>query len=85
MAIGVIMFLAWMALEVVYVAGMIAWGFETGQFKDIEEPKYRMLLDVEPQPWPGRKPALAVARSLSKELSQEPPALAKSDSTETPK
>ncbi len=68
------MFLAWMALEVVYVAGMIAWGFETGQFKDIEEPKYRMLLDVEPEPWPGRKTTPA-----------KPPALVKSDPTEPPR
>jgi len=82
---GIIMFLAWMALEVVYVAGMIAWGYETGQFKDIEEPKYRMLVDLEPQPWPGRKTAPAAARPAPREVNPEPPALAKSNPTETPK
>lgn len=55
MPIGIILFLVWMALEVVVVAASIAWGFENGQWKDIEEPKYRMLIDREPEPWPGRK------------------------------
>lgn len=55
MLIGLILWLIWMALEVVVVAAMIRWGFETGQWKDIEEPKYRMLMDHELQPWPARK------------------------------
>ncbi len=54
MPIGLIIFLAWMALEVVVVAASIAWGYENGQWKNIEEAKYRMLQDIEPQPWPGR-------------------------------
>jgi nitrogen fixation-related uncharacterized protein len=53
--IGFILWLVWMVLEVVVVVAMIRWGFETGQWKDIEEPKYRMLIDREPEPWPGRK------------------------------
>jgi nitrogen fixation-related uncharacterized protein len=55
MAVGIIVFVAWMALEVVVIAASIAWGFENGQWKDIEEPKYRMLIDHELQPWPGRE------------------------------
>ncbi len=51
----VVLFIAWTALEVVVVVAMIRWGFETGQWKDIEEPKYRMLIDREPEPWPGRE------------------------------
>ncbi len=54
MPIGVLLFLAWMALEAVVVLAMIVWGFENKQWKDMEEPKYRMLIDHEPQPWPGR-------------------------------
>ncbi len=54
MPVGIVLFLVWMALEVVVVAASIAWGFENGQWKDIEEPKYRMLIDREPEPWPGR-------------------------------
>jgi nitrogen fixation-related uncharacterized protein len=31
---------------------LFIWGWRTGQFREIEEPKYRMLEDREPQPWP---------------------------------
>lgn len=55
MLTDVVLFLAWTALEIVVVTAMIRWGFETGQWKDIEEPKYRMLIDREPEPWPGRE------------------------------
>lgn len=58
----IILFLAWTALEIVVVVAMIRWGFENGQWKDIEEPKYRMLIDREPEPWPGReKPPTSAA------------------------
>ncbi len=64
MPIGILLFLAWMALEAVVVLAMIVWGFENGQWKDIEEPKYRMLVDREPQPWPGReKPSSKAGRN----------------------
>ncbi len=53
--IGEIFWISWILLEIVVVIGMIVWGFETGQWKDIEEPKYRMLIDHEMQPWPGRE------------------------------
>ncbi len=60
MLLDVILFLAWSTLEIVIVIAMIRWGFENGQWKDIEEPKYRMMIDHELQPWPGReKPAKA--------------------------
>jgi len=49
-----VLFVAWTLLEILIVVVTIVWGFETGQWKDIEEPKYRMLIDIEPQPWPGR-------------------------------
>ncbi len=54
MLTDIVLFFAWTALEIVVVTAMIRWGFETGQWKDIEEPKYRMLMDHELQPWPGR-------------------------------
>ncbi len=55
MLTGIVLFLAWTALEIVVVIAMIRWGFENGQWKNIEEPKYRMLIDREPEPWPGRE------------------------------
>ncbi len=54
MLTDIVLFFAWTALEIVVVTAMIRWGFETGQWKDIEEPKYRMLMDHELQPWPRR-------------------------------
>ncbi len=55
MLIGVMLWVVWMALELVVIIAMIRWGFETGQWKDIEEPKYRMLIDRPLQGWPERE------------------------------
>ncbi len=66
MLLGVILIIAWMALEILVVAAMIRWGFETGQWKDIEEPKYRMLIDHELQPWPGREKKSADEKPVEK-------------------
>jgi nitrogen fixation-related uncharacterized protein len=33
---------------------LLIWGWKTGQFKNIEEAKYRMLQDREPEPWPEK-------------------------------
>ncbi len=46
-------------------AGVVAfiWAWKKGHFKDIEEPKYRMLEDKEPAPWPD-------ARDGKKKLSE---------------
>jgi nitrogen fixation-related uncharacterized protein len=35
--------------------GLLVWGYRHHQFDDIEEPKYRMMEDREPEPWPGRE------------------------------
>jgi hypothetical protein len=55
MALGIFVMLAWMALEVFLVLVSIGWGKQAGQWKDIEEPKYRMLLDLPMEDWPGRE------------------------------
>ncbi len=56
MAVGVIMFAAWVFFMAITTGAFIFWGFHEGQFKDMEEPKYRMMIDREPETWPGRKP-----------------------------
>jgi hypothetical protein len=56
MLIGMILFIAWIALEAVVVVGSIIWSVENGDWKNIEAAKYDMLKDIEPQDWPGRKP-----------------------------
>ena len=67
------LFVAWTLLEILVVGTAILWGFETGQWKDIEEPKYRMLMDIEPQAWPGRekKPKDDQTEPVAKKSSEE--------------
>lgn len=55
MLIGLWLIAGWMVLVALTGIGFLIWGWKTGQFKDIEEAKYRMLEDKEPQPWPDRK------------------------------
>jgi cbb3-type cytochrome oxidase maturation protein len=54
MLIGLWVVVGWMAFVSLTSLALIAWGLKTGQFDDVEEPKYRMLEDREPQAWPGR-------------------------------
>ncbi len=56
--VGVVLFFAWSALEIVVVIAMIRWGYESHQWKDwrdMEEPKYRMMEDRPLQGWPERE------------------------------
>ncbi len=48
----------------IIVAGLIwlVWSLDHGQFDDLEETKYTMLKDREPEPWPGRRPRPKVGR-----------------------
>lgn len=45
---------AWMAFVIFSGIIFMVWGYFNGQFKDIEDPKYTMLEDREPEDWPGR-------------------------------
>ncbi len=54
MPLGLWVVVGWMGFVFLFGLGLIAWGLFKGQFDDIEEPKYRMLEDREPEPWPGR-------------------------------
>ena len=45
----------YMILMVVIGIVFILWGWRSGQFRNIEEPKYRMLDEKEPEPWPRGK------------------------------
>lgn len=48
-------YVGWMVLVAATGIGLLIWGIRRKQFDDIEEPKYTMLEDKEPQPWPGRE------------------------------
>ena len=55
MPIGLWVVVGWMFFVVLTGVIMLVWGWKRGQFKDIEEAKYRMLEDREPEPWPDSK------------------------------
>lgn len=55
MPLGLWFLVGWMAFVVFTGIAFLVYGFVTGQFKDIEEAKYRMLEEHEPEDWPGRK------------------------------
>ena len=54
MALGVWVFLGWMAFVVFTGAVFLVWAWRSGQFKNVEEAKYRMLEDRQPEPWPEK-------------------------------
>jgi nitrogen fixation-related uncharacterized protein len=54
MALGLWVFVGWMIFVVGTGITLLIWGWKTGQFKNIEEAKYRMLEDREPEPWPEK-------------------------------
>jgi cbb3-type cytochrome oxidase maturation protein len=55
MPYGMWVVVGWMAFVMLTCVFFIIWGWQTGQFEDIEEAKYRMLEEKEPEPWPGRE------------------------------
>ena len=55
MSLGIWLLVAWMIFMVFIGIAFLVWGWRKGQFRNIEEPKYRMLEDREPEPWPRKK------------------------------
>jgi cbb3-type cytochrome oxidase maturation protein len=55
MSLGVWFLVAWMIFMVFLGIAFLIWGWRKGQFRNIEEPKYRMLEEREPEPWPRKK------------------------------
>lgn len=55
MPLGMWAFLLWMIFVTLTGVVLLAWGWRSGQFRNIEEAKYRMLEEREPEGWPGRK------------------------------
>jgi cbb3-type cytochrome oxidase maturation protein len=55
MPLGLWVIVGWMVFVSFTGIVFLLWGWKRGQFKDIEEAKYRMLEDREPEPWPDRK------------------------------
>ncbi len=55
MPLGMWMIVGWMVFVMLTGVALLVWGWKSGQFKNVEEAKYRMLDDREPEPWPQRK------------------------------
>lgn len=51
MPLGLWVVVGWMAFVILTGIVFLIWGYFNGQFKDIEEAKYKMLEDKEPQGW----------------------------------
>jgi cbb3-type cytochrome oxidase maturation protein len=58
MPLGMWVVVGWMAFVALTGVAFLVWGWRRGQFRDIEEAKYRMLEEREPEPWPERKGGL---------------------------
>ena len=50
-SIGLIVIVGWMFFIFVVGAGLFVWGIFTRQFKNVEEVKYTLLQDKEPEDW----------------------------------
>jgi hypothetical protein len=55
MPMGMWVVVGWMIFVPFTVIVFIISAWKSGQFKNIEEAKYKMLEDKEPEPWPDRK------------------------------
>ncbi len=55
MPIGLWTVVAWMAFVMLTTIAFIIWGWRSGQFRNVEAVKYRVLEDREPEPWPDRR------------------------------
>ncbi len=55
MALGLWVFVGWMLFVALTAVGFLVWGWKHKQFDNVEEAKYRMLEDREPEPWPDKQ------------------------------
>ncbi len=55
MPLGLWMVVGWMVVVALSGVAFLVWGWKTGQFRNIEEAKYRMLEEKDPEPWPKGK------------------------------
>jgi nitrogen fixation-related uncharacterized protein len=55
MSLGIIVLIGGMVVVALTGIGFLVMGLATGQFKNVEEAKYKMLEDADPQPWPHQK------------------------------
>ncbi len=52
---GLLVVVGWMLFVIFSGIVFLIWGWRSGQFKNIEEAKYKMLEDKEPEGYPERE------------------------------
>jgi len=55
MTLGAWVFLFWLGFVILTGIVLLIWGWRRGQFKNVEEAKYKVLEDKAPEPWPHQK------------------------------
>jgi len=55
MSLGTFVLIGGMTLIVLSALAFLTWGLSTKQFNNVEEAKYKMLEEREPEPWPHQK------------------------------
>jgi len=55
MPFGLWVVVGWMGFVILTGLVMLFVAWRSGQFEDIEEAKYRMLEEREPEPWPTKE------------------------------
>lgn len=55
MPFGLWVVVGWMGFVILTGLVMLFVAWRSGQFEDIEEAKYRMLEEREPEPWPAKE------------------------------
>ncbi len=55
MLLGMWIDFGWMVLVALSAVILLVWGWRRGQFRNVEEAKYRMLEDKDPEPWPHQR------------------------------
>jgi nitrogen fixation-related uncharacterized protein len=55
MTVGLWFFFGWISFVTLTGIIFLIYGLSSGQFKDVESAKYRMLEDREPEPWPDEE------------------------------
>jgi nitrogen fixation-related uncharacterized protein len=54
MPLGLWVVVGWMVFVALTGVVLLIYAWKSGQFRNVEEPKYRMLEDREPEGWPER-------------------------------
>jgi nitrogen fixation-related uncharacterized protein len=55
MTLGAWVFLFWLGFVILTGIVLLIWGWRRGQFKNVEEAKYKVLEDKAPEAWPHQK------------------------------